>query len=480
MAFIVRCLMVRRLGAAVLAGGGVWLATLTTMPNAWAQALCPSTPPPYQALRYDEDYGYLQHPECRTEWWDVVKYIGLSRDPRWYVSLGGSARLRYEYFHNAFWGRGPQNPDGSLLQRYLLHGDLHVPYARLFVEFESSLEDGRQPEPRPVDENKLDLNQLFGDLRLSIGELATATLRVGRQELAFGSERLVSPREGPNVRQSFDAVRLILEALGWRADGFVSRPVKVKPDIFDDTKDPTRAFWGVYAVGSPFSRGHGLDLYYLGLDHEDAIFDQGTADEHRHTIGTRLWGRFGAADYNIELLYQFGTFGRGDIQAWAASADVGYTLDRAPGRPRLGFKTEINSGDRDPSSPDLQSFNALFPKGNYFGEMALLGPVNVIDAHPSVAFVLPWGLGLVLDWTVFWRQSVRDGIYSPPGQLLRSGRVSRARFVGHQPGAKLEWRFDRHLSATVVYNYFFAGDFIKETGPSRDIDFVAAWVTYRF
>jgi hypothetical protein len=478
--FIERCRAVRRLGAAALAGGGAWLAMLTTVAPVWAQAACPSMPPPFQVLRYEEDYRDLEHPECRTEWWDHVKYIRLVRDARSYVSLGGSARLRYEYFHNALWGLGPQDSDGFLLQRYLLHGDLHIPYARLFVEFESSLENGRQPEPRPIDENKLDVNQLFGDLRLPLGGVATATLRVGRQELSFGSERLVSPREGPNIRQSFDVVRLILEAAGWRADGFVSRPVKVKPDIFDDTKDPTRVFWGVYAVGSPFGRGQGLDLYYLGFDHDDATFDQGTADEQRHTVGTRLWGRFGAADYNTEFLYQFGTFGRGDIQAWAASADVGYTLARAPGRPRLGLKTEINSGDRDPKSPDLRTLNGLFPKGNYFGEMALLGPVNVIDAHPSVDFVLPWGLRLVLDWTVFWRQSVRDGIYSPPGQLLRSGRASRARFVGHQPGAKLEWRFDRHLTATVVYNHFFTGDFIKETGPSRDIDFVAAWVTYRF
>lgn len=91
-----------------------------------------------------------------------------------------------------------------------------------------------------------------------------------------------------------------------------------------------------------------------------------------------------------------------------------------------------------------------------------------------------WGFRLALDWDVFWRQSVRDGIYSPPGQLLRSGRVSRARFVGHQPGAKLDWRFNRHLAATVAYNHFFAGDFIEETGAGQDIDFVAAWVIYRF
>lgn len=80
--FISRCLAVRRLGAAALAGAGAWLAFLTTTPTASAQAPCPSTPTPYQVLRYEEDYRYLEHPDCRTEWWDHVKYIRLAGDTR--------------------------------------------------------------------------------------------------------------------------------------------------------------------------------------------------------------------------------------------------------------------------------------------------------------------------------------------------------------------------------------------------------------
>lgn len=41
------------------------------------------------------------------------------------------------------------------------------------------------------------------------------------------------------------------------------------------------------------------------------------------------------------------------------------------------------------------------------------------------------------------------------------------------------WRSDRHLTVTVVYNHLSTGDFIKDTGPSQDIDSVAARVTYR-
>ena len=36
------------------------------------------------------------------------------------------------------------------------------------------------------------------------GSALNPTLRIGRQEMSYGSSRLVSVREGPNVRRSFD------------------------------------------------------------------------------------------------------------------------------------------------------------------------------------------------------------------------------------------------------------------------------------
>jgi hypothetical protein len=57
---------------------------------------------------------------------------------------------------------------------------------------------------------------------------------------------------------------------------------------------------------------------------------------------------------------------------------------------------------------------------------------------------------------------VHDGIYAPPGDLLRSARRSCARYVGSQPGVALEWRVDRHLMLTLEYGHFFAGPFLRQ------------------
>jgi outer membrane receptor protein involved in Fe transport len=89
-------------------------------------------------------------------------------------------------------------------------------------------------------------------------------------------------------------------------------------------------------------------------------------------------------------------------------------------------------------------------------------------------------MSLVTDWNFFWRQSTKDGVYNPGGQLLRSGAGSSARFVGHSPSIALEWRATQRLTFTGIYSHFFPGPFIEDTGPSEDIDFIELTLKVQF
>ena len=53
-------------------------------------------------------------------------------------------------------------------------------------------------------------------------------------------------------------------------------------------------------------------------------------------------------------------------------------------------------------------------------------------------------------------------------------------YVGNQAEAMLEWRVDNHLTFTVDYAHFFAGYFLKQTTPGKDVDYFSVWATYRF
>ena len=357
----------------------------------------------------------------------------------------------------------------------MVHADVHYEdFFRFFAQFKSALENGRNGGPRPTDEDQADLHQAFFDVRVP----ETVTLRIGQQELAYGSSRLVSVREEPNVRRTFDGAKLILKLSGWQVDAFAVKPVRTKDGVFDDDPDPAQEFWGIYAT-TPVLGGN-VDLYYLGLNRDDAEFDQGTAREERHTLGTRIWGRKSGWDYNFEFVYQFGNFGNGNIRAWTAASDTGFTFQDVPLKPRLGLKADVTSGDENPNDSDLETFNPLFPRGSYFGEPALIGPANHIDVHPQLDLALRKNVILILDWDCFWRENTHDGICGPAVNLIQSGQTSNARYVGNQTEALLVWRIDLHFTFSADYAHFFAGDFLNQTTPGKDVDYVSTWLTYKF
>jgi len=276
-------------------------------------------------------------------------------------------------------------------------------------------------------------------------------------------------------------VQAILKSTDWRTDLFWVSPVATKAGAFDDRTDSTQKLWGIYCVGPlPAAAGAHLDFYYLGYTNEGAHFDQGTGREKRHSFGTRVWGRTGPWDYNFEGVYQCGTFGRGSIRAWTFASDTGFTISGVAGNPRIGLKADVASGDRDPRNADLQTFNALFPRGGYFNDSAIIGPANFVDLHPGVEIHPAETLTLSFDADFYWRQSRRDGIYGPALNLIRSGKPTDARAIGVQPSIRGEWRAGRHWTFVATVAHFVAGEFLKQSGPGRNLTYFTSWATYLF
>ena len=441
---------------------------------------------PFNILRQEEDWRFLRAPAKRMGWWDRAKYVPLGK--KGWLTTGGQTREFFEYIGAENWGGSPAKDNNYLLQRYMLHADFHFnDTTRLFAELKSGLEIGRTGGPRPsVDQDDLDTNQLFFEVSSrppSDKAPPLLALRAGRQELNFGAGRLVSVREGPNVRVGFDGLFGIARFDGWRVDAFTSRPVQIQPRTFDDGTDYSQMLWGVYATGlfsAKRPKAANLDLYYLGQERRGAVYDQGAANERRHTLGFRVWSAGAPFDYDFEPNYQVGTFGGGDIAAWGVSANVGYTFPRTPQNVRLGLAFGINSGDRDPNNRDLNTYSPPAPSGRYFGQIPSLGPQNVQGFSPSLSLQPVPKLTLTASDYFFWRQSLSDGVYGLNGFPLQTGQKSRAAYIGSQPEINLLWQIDRHATLTLDYAIFFAGDFLRETPPGQDIHYFGGWFTYLF
>lgn len=387
--------------------------------------------------------------------------------------VGGTVRSRVEaYDARPFGPTGPGDED-FVLWRMLTHvvvskGEAWTAYVQLGLHKQS----GRDRGPAPTDVGDLDVRQAYVDARTWDG----GRVRIGRQELAFGSSRLVSARDGPNLRRVFDGALVDQQVGAWRARAFVVRPVEDRPAAFDDRADGDQLFGGVYAtrIVAPDT---GYDLYYFGLEREEARFASGSGREIRHSVGARLFGRKQRWDYNVEAVAQWGSFGDSRIRAWTVASDIGLTIDSAPFAPRLGFKANVTSGDDDPGDLNFGTFNPLFPNLSYFNEASLLSPQNHIDIHPSLTLKLSSRLeaSAGIDW--FWKAEAADAVYRGPGIPVTGSGPSRT--VGRQADVNLRWRPDEQTEIKFSYVRFDVGRALREAD-GKDLDFAMLSIQRRF
>ena len=450
-----------------------------------AAPVCPGPSTTLPVTTYDEDVKYLADRECQTG--DILaplQYIPLKgEDESYYLSFGFWIRERADYTSNPNWSNRPSG-NLYLMQRYLAHMDLHLGERfRFFGELASSVENGRNGGPRPgLDDEKLYVHQGFFDIGLLRSGSDNLTLRAGRQEIALGSENLVSTRDGRNIRNSFDGVRLTWVKRDWSVDAFALKPVLNNSGYFDDPPSHGSSFWGLYAVHPlPFLPHGSVDLYYMGLDNQSVLFDgKGAGREQRETLGTRLWGKTQHWDYNDEFAFQFGSFRSDDIRAWAVSTEHGYRIESKPLQPRFGLRALALSGDRNPSSHTVGTFNSMFEQGPYFSYAELFARRNLIALQPSAELNLTKSVSMKFNPAFFWRESTSDGLYSIGNSVIVSGLNSDARYIATQVSTQLRWRMNRNLTWFTEFGHFSPGEFLKQATPGRNLNYWTAWLDIRY
>ncbi len=181
-----------------------------------------------------------------------------------------------------------------------------------------------------------------------------------------------------------------------------------------------------------------------------------------------------------ETVLQCGRFGADRIEAWMISLDTSYTFSAIAGKPRVGVRGGVASGDRDPDDGELNTYNGLFPRGAYFHESGLIGPANIVAVDPSVTVQTTATVSLSVDCNFFWRQSDHDGIYGNSVNLVRPALTAPGRYLGTQPSVRIEWRPTRHWLVAATIAHFCAGEVIRASGPGEDVDYFSSWTTYTF
>ncbi|PYQ04151.1 MAG: hypothetical protein DMF83_19105 [Acidobacteria bacterium] len=484
----------RHLGLAVVVGVALVLSFLIHgVPLAWAQAGQPSNEPKrpaYQigsAGRFNEDWSVLRGVDLDTtdDFWDRLKFIPLTSDQNVWLTIGGQARERGEYFRQYLFGNSePKQSDGYLLSRYRLSADLHLTrYFRMFAEGRSAfaldrdLAGGRTTSY--VDE--VDLMNGFADVMIPLGQQASVTLRGGRQELIFGSQRLVGPGDFTQVPRAFEGGAAIGQIAGWTITPFWAQPVVVDKYRFNQSTSDQELF-GVFGTGPLHVVAVNLDLYWLDANNKTATFNGTVGREHRHTLGGRVWGKIGATglDFEVEGAAQFGTVGRGDVAASMFTTVLGYTLPVPRLSPRVYLEFDYASGDDRPGG-NVGTFNPLYPNGHsYLGYIDYIGRQNLISPNAGVSVSPIRDLTLSLQQYFFWRASDHDAIYNKSGGVLRPATGTTARYVGAETDVLATYNLTHHIQGYAGYSHFSTGEFIEKTGKDKDSDFYYLAIQYTF
>lgn len=405
----------------------------------------------------------LADPALRTEPLDRLKFIPLSAtDPAFYLSLGGGLRERFETNDAPGLRTIPGQADSYLISRLEAHADLRAGPIQAFVQLQSDFAPGKNNK-LPVDANSLDLEQAFVAYSGALGP-GTFRARIGRQQFAFDLQRFVAVRDGPNVRQSFDALWADYEIGKWRFIAYYTQPVanrNIHP--FDDKSSLANRFYG-FRIERQVLGTNELSFYWSRFTNDNASFLAGAGSERRDVWDIRFAGRKGAVDWDLEAMGQTGHVGTRSIEAWGAGTRTGYTFSAVVLKPRIGLQLDMASGDRHRDDSVVGTFNPLFPNGAYLNLGGYTGYANFIHLKPSVTIQPTSRLTLMTAVAAEWRMTSGDAIYTQHNIPVPNTLGRGSRWTGTYQQLRTDWQATANLTGAIEAVHFIAGDTVRAAG----------------
>ena len=406
----------------------------------------------------------LADPRVPRQPFDEFKYIPLSDTDRYtYLSFGANTRERFEANNAAGFGTGANRNQDYVISRNEFHADLRIAnQVQAFVQLQADYAPWKTMLT-PVDVDRLDLEQAFVVLTEPVGG-GTLKLRAGRQQFAFDLQRFVSVRDGPNVRQSYDAGWADYENGPWRFITFYSLPVQVRDNrIFDDYSSVTKQTFGMARTEYKFSESLFIAGYYANFTQANAQFANASGDERRDIFDVHLNGNANHFDFDLEVMNQTGRIGIEPIEAWAVGSLAGYTFAAVNWSPRVGIQLDAASGDGN-TKRTFGTFNPLFPNGYYFTLAGYTGYTNLIHVKPSLTLSPTSSLKFAIAVAAQWRQTTSDAVYTQPDVSVPNTAGRPGQYTGSYGQFRLDWTIDRATSFAVEAVHFKIGDALRNAG----------------
>jgi len=324
------------------------------------------------------------------------------------------------------------------------------------------------------------------DLRMAFADVGDAkapvAVRVGRQELAFGEQRLVGHVSWLNAARTFDAAKVTIRRPAFTVDAFGASVVRILDGPWDRSGSGNR-FAGAYGTTTKLIPLGTVEPYVFWRRDVSLRTETATVgDLGQTTIGMRLAGRMpGRLDYGVEVAAQRGSLGTDDVSAWAGHWQVRETLPGA-GAVRVTGEYNYATGDADPSDGVRGTFDHLYPTPHdKYGLANQIGWKNIHHARTGVEFTPVKGLPITANYHSWWLAEKRDGIYTAVGApLARVIAGAASRHVGQEIDAQVSRVLMPQLQLAAGYAHIFTGDFLKQATPGAAYSYPYVMATYVF
>ncbi len=267
------------------------------------------------------------------------------------VVFRGQIRPRYEY-------REPTSPGDerftSMRSRLGVDAALERD-VRVFIQLQDVRFWGEEASTlADFNADNLDLHQGFVEIgRFTDGP---AAVRIGRQEINLGGQRLVGAVGWTQQGRSFDGARIRLNS----DVGSVDLIGYVLSDRVGAQQDQDAHLLGAYAVVEAGRMGD-LDLY--------ALYQKGleVTETGQGTFGARLAGSDGRLTYRGEASIQRGKRADADVAAYMLGGRIGVGVGS---RTTLTLWYDYLSGDDDPADGTTRVFDTVFATNHKFYGLA--------------------------------------------------------------------------------------------------------------
>jgi hypothetical protein len=384
--------------------------------------------------------------------------------PSW-LRFSGEERMRTEGYDNG--GFKPNNADYYLLQRLRLNMKIQpARWLKIIVQSQDSREFFKGGTPAPPYQDTWDLRQAYAE----IGDMERGfvDLRVGRQEINLGEERLMGSSNWTNNARTFDAARLRLHHKKLRLDIFAASVVVVTVGQVGAVA-PGSNIYGLYGGLDNVIPHSTIEPYLFWRSQSDVKAQLGGAGTYDMKVpGVRWLGTLPRNfDYNTDIAFERGSVLKDSIDAWAGHWVLGYNAPALAFSPRFFAEFNYATGSASSKLGQRHTFDQLYATAHdKYGLSDQVGWKNIehIRVGPEWKFRPRWSMSV--RYSDYWLANAHDALYNTSNAVVaQMANGSAGRWVGQGLDVVSAIQVSKITTIGGGVSHIFPGTFLKMATP---------------